>query len=288
MPPEAFKSVIEVGPADFEREVIQRSREIPVVVDFWAPWCGPCRMLGPLLERLVAEREGQVVLAKVNIDEAPDLAVQFNVSSIPLVIAFRHGQPFLDFLGLLPEAQLRQFLDQVCPSQAERLTEQARALEPTAADKAEDLYRRALAGDARNEAAAVGLARLLLARREDEEARTLLEEVGASGELGAEVERLQGTLGLRQIAQGLADEATLRKRLEAEPKNAQLLYELGCVVAAGGRYPEALTLLLAAAEGNPGLAAGKVREAMILVFQIIGPQSPLANDYRNRLATLLY
>jgi putative thioredoxin len=280
--------VVDVRTDQFQREVIERSHERPVVVDFWAPWCGPCRALGPILERLVAERGGEVVLARVNTDEAPELAMQFNVSSIPLVVAFRHGRPVLDFLGVLPEAQIRAFLDRVSPTEAERLAEQARALEATDPDEAEGLYRRALAADRRDEAAAVGLARLLIARGQDDEARGLLAEAGGSGELAAEVERLNGLLGLRGLARGLGDEASLRKRLEADPKDARAHYELGCVLAAAGRYDEALQQLLAAAELDPSLAAGKAREAMVEVFQVVGPQSALANDYRNRLTTLLY
>src|SRR5512145_785989 len=109
----------------FQRDVIDASHQQPVLVDFWAPWCGPCRALGPVLEKVVGERGGEVLLAKVNTDEAQELAMRYRVESIPLVIAFRDGQPVSEFVGLLPEAQLRAFLDQIGPSEADRQVKDA-------------------------------------------------------------------------------------------------------------------------------------------------------------------
>jgi putative thioredoxin len=278
----------DVNEKTFAQDVLDRSKDVPVVVDFWAPWCGPCRALGPLLERLVAERDGQVVLAKVNIDECPNLAAQFGVRAVPTVVALRQGKVVLDFEGQLPEPQLRQFLDQIGPTEAETLASQAASQEKTDPAKAEEAYRKALADDPRNEAAQVGLARVLVQLGKDDEARQVLAEAPSTGEVGAEAERLNAVLGLRGLARDLGSEQDARKRLEADPKNARLKYELGCVLAAAGKYQEALDLLLAAGEADVKLAPGKVREAMVQVFQLLGPQSPVANDYRNRLSALLY
>jgi putative thioredoxin len=280
--------VVDVAEADFQRDVLEASRGRPVVVDFWAPWCQPCLLLGPLLERLVAERRGEVVLARVNVDEAPALAQHFGIASIPAVKAFRDGRPVLEFEGLLPEAHLRAFLDQVGPGEADRLAGRARALEAARPAEAERLYRQALGQEPNDASARVGLARVLLGQDRTDEVEALLEPVGSEGELGAEAERLKARLFLRRAAGGLGEEAALRRRLAGEPDNAALRYELGCVLAARGDYPAALEALLAAGERDPGLAAGKVREAMVKVFYALGADHPLANDYRARLARLLY
>jgi putative thioredoxin len=280
--------VKDVGDADFEREVIEASRQRPVVVDFWAPWCGPCRMIGPVLERLAEEHGGAFVLAKVNVDGAQGVAAQYTVEAIPAVKAFRDGRPVLEFVGALPEAQIRAFLNRVLPSAADRLVEQAADLEAGKPEEAEAQYSRALEQDRDNEAALVGLARVLVARGRDKEAAELLANAAPGGELGAEAERLSAVLALREQGRAFADEAALRRRVEAEPGNAEVRYQLGCVLAAAGKYPEALQLLLSAAEQNHALAAAKVREAMVKVFHAVGVRSSLADEYRAKLAQLLY
>jgi putative thioredoxin len=258
------------------------------VVDFWAAWCGPCLRLGPLLEQLVDERRGQVVLAKVNVDETPVLARRFGISSIPLVIAFRDGEPVREFTGLLPEESLRAFLDALVPSETDRLAEQARALEQARPAEAERLYREALARERNHAGARVGLARVLLAQGKTDEVEDLLAPVGSEGELGAEAERLSAQLYLRRAAEGLPEEARLRKRVSADPKDARARLELGLVLARRGDYAAALEALLSAAERDPQLAAGKVREAMVKVFYALGTGHPLSNQYRAKLAGLLY
>jgi putative thioredoxin len=284
MTPSKPSQTVNVSAADFDREVMEASKERPVVVDFWAPWCGPCRALAPILEKVIADQQGAVVLAKVNIDEAPELANRFQVQGIPLVIAFRQGQPVAEFDGARPETFVRQFIQQILPNETEKLLAEARRLETADLTQAEKLYRQALDGDPRSEPAAIGLARALLERGQETEALRWLEEAAAT----EETDRLRARAALGQLARQFAPVDQLRQRVAAEPKNATALYELGCALAAAAKHAEALALLLSAAEHDPKLAASAVREAMVKVFLIVGLHSELANDYRDRLSTLLY
>jgi len=280
--------VFEVSEKDFEEQVVRRSRLQAVVVDFWAPWCQPCQLLGPLLEQLIEERAGQVVLAKVDVDQAPRLAQDFGVHSIPAVKAFRDGGVVAEFTGLLPEAHLRQFFDKILPSEADRLEKQAEGLAPTNPAEAEALYRRALELEPNHSEAALGLAKLLIGRRQDDEARTFLERARPAGDQVAEVEQLEAILFLRQAAKPYPEEDELRKRVRADPKNAQLRLELGTVLAAKGDYSEALEMLLSAVERDRKLGAGPVREIMVKIFYAVGVRSPVADEYRDKLTRLLY
>jgi len=281
--------VFDVDEQDFERLVLQQSYQRPVVVDFWATWCDPCRMLGPVLEKLVREQRGDVLLAKVDVDKAQQLAAAFGIESIPAVKAIRAGNVVLEFTGLLPEPHLREFINRILPSEVDRLVRQAFELEQKDPARAEALYRRALEQEDENDAVRVGLARVLLARKKDDEVAALLEPVGSEGPLGEEAQRLKGLLSLRGLSETVSgDEAALRQRLKTEPDNAQVRYELGCALAQKGKHEEALEMLLSAGERDPKLAATKVREAMVQVFYAIGPSQPLSDKYRSRLARLLY
>ncbi len=276
--------VFEVTEAEFDAKVLQKSKETAVVVDFWAPWCGPCRMLGPILEKLVAERNGGVLLAKVNTDEEQRLAMNYQIDSLPTVVAFRDGKPVLDFVGVLPENELNLFLDRLAPTEAEKESHAAAKLEKSDPAQAEQLYRQALKDDPRQEAAMLGLARLLIQRGENAEATEVLVNVGA----GDEAERLGAMIWLRQKAADCADEKSLRGRIDAEPKNAQVRYEFGLRCAAAEQYPAALEALIAAGERDRKLASGPVREAMVKIFQVVGVRSALADEYREKLSGLLY
>ncbi|MGE3808082.1 MAG: tetratricopeptide repeat protein [Gemmataceae bacterium] len=280
--------IIEVTDGDFYQNVLQKSHELPVVVDFWSENCPPCRLLGPLLEKLVRERQGQVLLAKANVEETPQVANHFGIQVVPTVIAFKDGQPGLEFRGLLPEHQLRQFLDEISPSEADQQVSAAKEQAAKDPAEAEREYREILEKEPNHDEALVGLAELLVKRGDFDEADKLLENATTSGQPGATADRLRGEMFFKRLAQKLEPLESLQKRRAGEPENTQVQYELGLAQAAAGKYEEALATLMSAGERDFNLAGSKVRPAMVHIFHIIGERSELADQYRRKLTSLLY
>jgi putative thioredoxin len=245
---------MDVTDSTFQQAVIDRSHTLPVVVDFWAEWCGPCRALGPVLERAVAARSGQVELAKLDVDANPAAARTFGIQSIPAVKAFRDGRIAAEFMGAQPPAAVDQFLDSLLPSEADGLIavgdeaslRRAVALEPTRAD------------------AAVPLARLLLGRGEREEALGLLRAVPGSF---------------------IADGMVARIELEGSDREAELADAFAALDA--GDPERGLNLLLGALPTADG-SKDDIRRVIVGVLEELGVEHPLARESRRRLASALY
>jgi putative thioredoxin len=279
-------NVIDTGDSTFGRDVLERSMSVPVVVDFWAPWCGPCRVLGPLLERLANEHGGAFLLAKVNVDENPQLSQRFRVQSIPMVLGFRDGQPVAEFVGALPEPGVREFLLRLVPSEAELLAREAeRLLSEGQASTAEKHLVQALELDPRCDRALLAMASLLAERGEAPRALELLERVGA-GRYRAEADRLAAQLRVR--ASGGADEAALRARLAADPGDVQARFDLARHCAAVGRYDEALAQYLEIVRVDRRFQDDAARKAMLDIFELLGSDHPLVERYRSELAKVLF
>jgi len=278
--------VIDVGDQDFEAQVIERSRQTPVVVDFWAPWCGPCRTLGPLLERLTDEHAGAFVLAKVNIDDNPGLSQALNIQSIPLVIGFRDGRIVSEFLGAVPETAVREFLAKLLPSDADRLADSADELfEAGKHDEAEVAWQRAVQLDPRCDRALLGLARIAAERRQDGEALELSERI-APGPHRQAADRLAAEIRIRQS--GTGDEQSLRAKLAADPDDLQTRFLLGQVLAAASKHAEALEQYLEVLRRDRTFQDGAARKAMLTIFDALGAGHPDVDHYRSELAKVLF
>jgi putative thioredoxin len=280
--------IFDATDADFDTSVVEKSREVPIVVDFWAPWCGPCRSLAPILEKLVNARNGDVLLAKVNVDDNPELASYFGIEGIPAVKAIRNAEIVLQFEGLLPESSLIEFLDRLCPSAADKQARAAAALEKTKPSEAESIYQQALAQSPDHIPSRLGLARLKLAAGDLDAIDNLLDIIPPGGADGEEAERIRSERDLRKQPVNAAEESDLRKRIETDPENAGLYLELGRLLASRKKYPEALAALYSAAERDRELAQGPAKETMVQIFHAIGVRSDLSEEYRDKLRRVMY
>jgi len=278
--------VKDVADASFDADVIEHSRQVPVVVDFWAPWCGPCRTLGPLLERLAAEHKGAFVLAKVNVDESPAVAADFGIRSIPAVKAFRGGRIVDEFVGALPEPALRQFLRRILPSKADELSAQARVAEASGdAAAAERLFREALELDPNHPVSRLGVGRLL-AETDATAALAELDRVLPGTAERTEADRLAARL--RLAGDDGAGEAELRARVERDPADLAARQDLARALAAREDYETALGELLEVIRRDRRFDDEAARKQMLDLFNILGPRHALTEKYRAELARVLF
>jgi putative thioredoxin len=272
--------IIDVSEADFEYQVLAYSQNTPVVVDFWAEWCTPCRTLGPMLERLANEARGSFRLAKVNVDENPNLALRYSVRSIPAVKAFRDGGPVSEFTGLQPEPRLREFLRAIAPSQNDLNLEKGLSLlEMREAEKAESILRQVLEEQPANPAALLGLAKSLLLQGYGAEPDHLLASVPASREFSS-------AEALRPLAQALTAFNEDPNPEDDQPLDAAFHNALRLLRR--GNLEAALDGLLDILREDKRYRNGKARQIFLAILELLDTNSAENRQYRSELASVLF
>jgi putative thioredoxin len=277
----------------FIDDVIQASREQPVIVDFWAPWCGPCKQLGPILERVVKAAGGKVRLVKINIDENPELAQQLRIQSIPMVYGFKGGQPVDGFAGALPESQIKVFVERLAgpigPGPTEVGLEHARqAAAAGQLDRALQIYERLLQSEPGNPEALAGLARCQIARGRLAAARETLQGVPAEHTNHVEVDGARAALSLAEESGTLAEIGELNARLAANENDHEARLDLATALFLRGQVEPAIEHLLAIVRKDREWRDQAARKQLIKFFDALGPQHPATVGGRRKLSTVLF
>lgn len=272
--------IVNVSEADFEYQVVAYSQQVPVIVDFWAEWCGPCKVLGPMLEKLAQEAQGGFRLAKVDVDANPNLAMRFNIRSIPTVKAFVDGKMVSEFTGVLPELRVREFLTALTPSQNDLTLEKAFSLlqlqQPKSAERA---FRKVLEESPQNPPALLGLAKSLLLQGNAGEGQYLLRNFPASKEYtSAET--------LLPLAKALAD---LDEDLDGDdPDPLAATFANALRLLKRGNIPAAMDGILDILRQDKNYRDGEARLVMLGMLELLGEQDPLTRQYRSELASVLF
>ena len=291
------------GLETFAADVLDASREVPVIVDFWAPWCGPCKQLGPALEAAVIAAEGAVKLVKVNIDENPEIAQQLRIQSIPTVYAFSNGQPIDGFQGALPESQIKQFVDGLAKGggqghghggpehTAEVLAMAAEAVAAGDMATAAHAYGHVLQDEPGHPAAVAGLARTYLAAGDIEQAKTTLQLVRPDGANDEAIRAVLAEVTLRETAAaapapGAYDE--LEARLAADPADHQARFDLAMAADAAGDRDRAIAELLELVKRARKWNEDAGRKQLVTLFDAMGPTDPRTVEARRKLSSLLF
>jgi len=287
--PQDHDPVYDVTQDEFEERVLRASSKHTIVADFWAPWCAPCRMLSPALEKVVRSFGGSMVLAKVNVENAPDLASRYGVRGIPAVKIFRNGKIAAEFVGFKPEEEIRGILSRLVPSEVDGIADRAADLERDGRpEDAEPLYRQVIEEEPEHPGALLGLARLALARGDFEAADRLASRVAEDASEHEQAERLLARSGFLRDCALRGGREVAEKAAAEKPQDPACLYALAVCLAAEERHEEALKTLLRVLERDKQYGEGAARKAMVSIFGIVGQRSELADEYRSKLARLIY
>src|SRR5271169_7238416 len=280
----------------FVKDVIEESKRQPVLIDFWAEWCGPCRQLTPVLERAVRNAKGKVKLVKMNIDQHPAIPGQMGIQSIPAVIAFVNGQPADGFMGAVPESQVNAFIEKLTkgmpaagePSVAEILKEADAVLAEGDAATAAQIYAEALAVDATNIAALAGLAKCYVTTGAIEQAKQTLAMVPESKRGDAAVKAVQASIDLAEQAKALGPMTELEQKVAANPLDHQARFDLATALNASGKRSEAIHQLLEIVKRDRKWNEDGARKQLVQFFEAWGPTDEATVDGRKRLSTILF
>jgi putative thioredoxin len=294
--PQAADLIKETTTQTFVKDVIEESKRQPVLIDFWAPWCGPCKQLTPIIEKAVRAAKGRVKLVKMNIDEHPAIPGQMGIQSIPAVIAFVNGQPADGFMGAVPESQVTAFIDKITagmpvagePNIAEILKEAETLLAEGDAANAAAVYAEVLALDATHIPALAGLARCYMTTGAIEQARQTLALVPESKRADAAVKAVQAAIDLAEQAQALGPITELEQKVAANPLDHQARFDLATALNAGGNRAEATNQLLEIVKRDRKWNEDGARKQLVQLFEAWGPADEATVDGRKRLSTILF
>jgi putative thioredoxin len=279
--------------AGFAKDVLEASRAVPVLVDFWAAWCGPCKQLTPTLEKVVKSYGGKVRLVKINVDEHPGIAGQLRIQSLPTVYAFRDGRPLDGFMGAQPESAVRAFIDRLLGGEGDAdlgsiLAAAEQALEAGDAQGAAELFAAVLQEHKHNAVALAGLASCYLQTGDVERAEQMIALVPPDESNVPAVQRVKAALELARKSVELEDSGALEARLEANPGDHQARFDLAVALAGRGRKPEAVEHLLHIVRRDRQWNDEAARKQLVQLFDAWGPKDPATIDGRRRLSSLLF
>jgi putative thioredoxin len=297
--PAAGGDIIDSTQANFAKDVLDASRDKPVIVDFWAPWCGPCKQLTPALEKVVTAAKGAVKLVKINIDENQALAQQLRIQSIPTVYAFYQGRPVDGFMGAVPESQLKEFIGKLLQASggaggdeaaqiAEAIAHAKQALDSGDMMTASQIFAELLQHDPANPDAIGGMTRAYLKAGDVARAKATIATAPKEHANHAEIVAARAAIDLAEQAEKAGPVAELKAKVEAEPKNHQARYDLALALYAGGQREEAIDELLDIVRRDRKWNEEGARKQLVKFFEALGPMDPLTIAARKRLSSILF